>query len=112
MTIIERHCILFLRSIEPYNYELNVHVKQKSPFSDLHGRFYEADWISKKDSPIVLLVMNTGAAKHEASVYIQLNGHPHIIQIFGLVKNDHHSICYKMEDLNHLQKYSYKPSYK
>ena len=87
---------LFSRSIEPYKYLINKDVEQKLPLNGIRGRFHEADWIPKKDPPIVLLVMND-AAEREASFYIQLSIHPHIIQTFGLVQNDRQSIILLQE---------------
>ncbi|CAF2538502.1 unnamed protein product [Rotaria sp. Silwood2] len=77
-----------LGSIETYEYELNVNVKQGRALNGNNGKFYEADWIPKKGSPIILIVMDEETAEREISFYLKFNSHPHIIHTFGLVKND------------------------
>jgi hypothetical protein len=94
---LKRH-FLFLRSVEPYQYELNRNVKQNRL---LHGRFYEADWIPKRDPPIILFVLDGPAAEHEALLYMKFQSHPHIIHTYGLVKNDRQSLMLLQERALH-----------
>ncbi|CAF3698268.1 unnamed protein product [Rotaria sordida] len=75
-------------SIETSQYELNVNVKQRRPLNGNNGKFYEADWIPKKDPPIILIVMDEEIAEQEALFYMKFNSHPHIVHTFGFVKND------------------------
>jgi serine/threonine protein kinase len=67
----------------------------------MHGRFYEADWIPKKDPLIVLLVLDQEAGEREVLLYIELSAHPHLIHTFGLVKNDRQSIMLLQERALH-----------
>jgi serine/threonine protein kinase len=67
----------------------------------MHGRFYEADWIPKKDPPIVLLILDQEAGEREALLYVELSAHPHLIHTFGLVKNDRQSIMLIQERTLH-----------
>ena len=63
----------------------------------MNGRFYEADWIPKKDPPILLFVIDGPAAEHDALLYMKFSSHSHIIHTFGLVKNDRQSIMLLQE---------------
>jgi ephrin-B len=54
----------------------------------LYGKFYEAEWIPKKDSSIILLLMNEETARKEVPFYLKLNNHSNIVHTFGLVKNN------------------------
>jgi serine/threonine protein kinase len=67
----------------------------------MHGRFYEADWISKKDPLIVLLVLDQEAGEREALLYIELSTLSHLKHSFGLVKNDRQSIMLIQERTLH-----------
>ncbi|CAF3463668.1 unnamed protein product [Rotaria sp. Silwood1] len=84
----ERFSNISSGSIQIYKYELNVNVKQKRSLNGNNGKFYEADWIPKKDPPIILIVMDEETAEQEASFYMKFSSHPHIVHTFGFVKND------------------------
>ncbi|CAF3453829.1 unnamed protein product, partial [Rotaria sp. Silwood2] len=75
-------------SLETYEYQLNVYVRKKNPLNGHYGKFYEADWIPKREPPIILMIMNKETAEREASLYLMLNSHPHIIYTFGYAGND------------------------
>jgi len=91
-------------------------VRQKGLLSGSRGRFYEADWIPKKDQPIILIVMNDETGEREASFLLKLNSPHHIIQTFGFVKNDLHSVMLLQERAPHgnlqtlLQSEQFQPS--
>ncbi|CAF4886950.1 unnamed protein product [Rotaria sp. Silwood1] len=76
------------KSLETYEYQLDVNVIQKNPLNGLNGRSYEADWISKRESPITLMIMNKETSEREASWYLMLNSHSHIIHTYGFVENN------------------------
>ncbi|CAF3698408.1 unnamed protein product [Rotaria sp. Silwood1] len=91
--------ILVEISIETYKHELNVDVKQLRP---LNGKFYEAEWIPKKDQqPIVLMIMNEETAEQEALFYTKFEREPHIVDTFGFVKNDRKLIMLLLERASH-----------
>ncbi|CAF1443883.1 unnamed protein product [Rotaria sp. Silwood1] len=75
-------------SIEIYEYQLNINVRKKNPLNGHYGKFYEADWIPKRELPIILMILNKETAQHDASFYLTLNSHPHIIHTFGFVGNN------------------------
>ncbi|CAF4575638.1 unnamed protein product, partial [Rotaria sp. Silwood2] len=79
---------------------------------------YDAEWMRKKTSPIVLIVINTETAEREASFYIELSSYKHIVHTFGLVKNDPRSTILIQERAPHgnlltlLKRQRFKPSTK
>ncbi|CAF4423127.1 unnamed protein product, partial [Rotaria sp. Silwood2] len=75
-------------SLQTYEYQLNVNVIKKNSLNGLHGRFYEADWIPKREPPIILMIMNKETSEREASWYLMLNSHSHIIHTYGFVENN------------------------
>ncbi|CAF3626311.1 unnamed protein product [Rotaria sp. Silwood1] len=88
-----------IASIETYKHELNVDVKQLRP---LNGKFYEAEWIPKKDQqPIVLMIMDEETAEQEALFYTKFEREPHIVDTFGFVKNDRKLIMLLLERASH-----------
>ena len=98
----ERNVVSFLfsRSIEQYRYELNKDVKRNRPLTGSSGRFFEAEWIPKKNPPVTLLVLEGPNAEHEALFHIELQ-HPHIIDTLGLVKNDQQLLMLLQEQAPH-----------
>ncbi|CAF1283711.1 unnamed protein product [Rotaria sp. Silwood1] len=75
-------------SLETYEYQLDVNVIKKNSLNGLHGRFYEADWIPNREPPIILMIMNKETSEREASWYLMLNSHSHIIHTYGFVENN------------------------
>ena len=49
---------------------------------------HAAKWTSKREPPIVLLIMDQESARQELPFYLQLNSHAHIVQSFGFVQYD------------------------
>ncbi|CAF1367180.1 unnamed protein product [Didymodactylos carnosus] len=78
-----------------YQYELGVDIRKKArrPLFETYGKtIYPAEWLTNIDGPeIVLLKMNGARAKKEASLYVKLSCHPHIVRTYGLVnvRSDH-----------------------
>lgn len=50
-------------------------------------KFYQAEWLPKKDPSIILLTFDESRARNEVPFYFQLNSCVHIVHTFGLVKN-------------------------
>jgi serine/threonine protein kinase len=67
---------------------MNVDVKIGNRLAGKFGKeYYEAEWIPRKDRSILFLIMNDETAKHEVPFYQQCH-HAHIVQTFGLVRNN------------------------
>lgn len=109
--------MFLLSSLESYQYELNVNVAQKHSLSGNTGRFWAAEWIPKKNPPVVIMIMDDKAAEKEAPFYLELN-HTNIIRTFGFVKNDRGLIMLLQEQAMHgnlqtlLQSGKFQPSEK
>ncbi|CAF3427213.1 unnamed protein product [Rotaria sp. Silwood1] len=57
-------------------------------FQSSSKTIYEAKWMLKHGPPIVLIKIDGARAKCEASFYVQLSCHPHIVRTYGLVDSD------------------------
>lgn len=73
-----------------YQYTLGVDVKRKPgrPLFQTFGKsIYQAQWLPTDDNrpEIVLLKIDGARAKKEASFYVDLSRHPHIVRTYGLV---------------------------
>ncbi|CAF1044488.1 unnamed protein product [Didymodactylos carnosus] len=84
----------FERSVKEKNYQfkLNVDIKKKSnrPLFQTFGKsIYEAEWLpSNINHPkVILLKINSTRASKEASFYVDLSRHPHIVRTYGLVQD-------------------------
>ncbi|CAF1064305.1 unnamed protein product [Rotaria sordida] len=58
---------------------------------------YRAEWISKPGPAVVLLKIDGAKASREASYYVQLGCHPHIVHTYGMVENDANSLMLVQE---------------
>ncbi|UJR24289.1 hypothetical protein I4U23_027256 [Adineta vaga] len=83
---------IFEASLRQRNYQftLDVDVKKKKRrplFQTFGKKIYAAEWIlDKNDRPeIIILKIDSTRAKKEASFYVDLSRHPHIIRTFGFV---------------------------
>ncbi|CAF1088843.1 unnamed protein product, partial [Didymodactylos carnosus] len=79
----------FERSVKEKNYQfkLNVDIKKKSnrPLFQTFGKsIYEAEWLpSNINHPkVILLKINSTRASKEASFYVDLSRHPHIVRTY------------------------------
>ncbi|CAF1684851.1 unnamed protein product, partial [Adineta ricciae] len=73
-----------------YRFRLDVDIckaKQRPIFQSPGKTIYEANWMSKQGPPIVLIRIDGAKAKCEASFYVQLSCHPHIVRTYGLVES-------------------------
>ncbi|CAF4136341.1 unnamed protein product, partial [Rotaria sordida] len=76
-----------------FQYTLDVDVKKKKgrPLFQTFGKtIYSAEWLPNDDSrpEIILLKIDGARANKEASFYVDLSRHPHIVRTFGLVHED------------------------
>jgi serine/threonine protein kinase len=75
-----------------YQFRLDIDVCKSKPrpiFQSSGKAIYEAKWMLKHGPPIVLIRIDGAKAKREASFYVKLSCHPHIVRTYGLV--DSHS---------------------
>ncbi len=75
-----------------YQYTLDVDVKKKKgrPLFQTSGKtIYHAEWLPTNDGrpDVVLLKIDGARANKEASFYVDLSRHPHIVRTFGLVRD-------------------------
>jgi serine/threonine protein kinase len=76
-------------SQDQYQFKLDVDIRktgQKPIFRGFGKSIYEVEWISRDGPSIVLLEIDGVKADREASFYVQLSCHPHIVHTFGLVQ--------------------------
>jgi len=76
-----------------YQYTLKLDVKKRRarPLFQTFGKtIYHADWLPNNDNrpEIILLKINGARAEKEAAFYVDVSRHTHIVQTFGLVRDD------------------------
>ena len=88
-----------------YQYTLDVDVKKKKGrplFQTFDKTLYRAEWLPNTDhrADVVLLKIDGVRAQKEASFYVNLSRHSHIIRTFGFVRHDdeQNSILLLQED--------------
>lgn len=82
---------LSLSSQKQYRFHLDVDVcktKSQPLFQTPSKTIYEAKWMLNHGPAIVLIQIHGTTAKCEASFYVQLSCHPHIVRTYGLVETD------------------------
>jgi serine/threonine protein kinase len=73
----------------PYQFQLDVDIRKTRPrplFQAFGKSIDEVEWINREGPPIVLLKIDGAKASREASFYVQLSCHPHVVRTFGLVQ--------------------------
>ncbi|CAF3428431.1 unnamed protein product [Rotaria sp. Silwood2] len=94
--------MIFWDEQSQFQYEPGFDVKMNNQLYGRPGQIvYDAEWMRKKKSPIVLILINTETAKCEASFYIELSSYKHIVHTFGVVKNDPRSTMLIQERVPH-----------
>ncbi|CAF1528862.1 unnamed protein product [Rotaria sp. Silwood1] len=77
-----------------YQFILDVDVKKKGRplFQTIGKTIYDAEWLHDNNNrpKIILLKIDGARAKKEASFYVKLSRHPHIIRTFGFVHDRNH----------------------
>ncbi|CAF4547002.1 unnamed protein product [Rotaria socialis] len=71
-----------------YKYELDEDIRIQNLLGGQFGKIYEAEWISRKERPIVVIQMDTEPSEYEAMVYTNFDLHRNIVDTFGFVGND------------------------
>ena len=83
-----------------YLFKLDVDIRkaERRPIFQAPGKtIYKAEWISKPGPLVVLLEIDGVKANREASFYVQLGWHPHIVHTFGMIENDARSLTLVQE---------------
>ncbi|CAF3757734.1 unnamed protein product [Adineta steineri] len=86
-----------------YEFTLDIDVKKKKgrPLFQTYGKsIYRAEWLpTNLNRPEIILLKIDGArARKEASFYVELSRHPHIVRTFGFVHhNDNNSVMLLQE---------------
>jgi hypothetical protein len=100
-------------------FQLDVDIRktrQKPIFQGFGKAIYEVEWINRDGPPIILLKIGGAKANREASFYVQLSCHPHIVRTFGFVQSNPDSIMLLQECAPHgdlyelLQGNGFKPN--
>jgi serine/threonine protein kinase len=89
-TILQKHFV----------FKLDVDIKKtkKRPIFQAPGKtIYEAEWLVKRGPPVVLLKIEGAKACREASYYVQLGCHPHIVHTYGMAQNESNSLMLVQE---------------
>ncbi|CAF3472676.1 unnamed protein product, partial [Rotaria socialis] len=68
-----------------YKYELDEDIRIQNLLGGQFGKIYEAEWISRKERPIVVIQMDTEPSEYEAMVYTNFDLHRNIVDTFGFV---------------------------
>jgi len=85
-------------------FQLDVDIRKTRPrplFQGFGKSIYEVEWINRDGPPIILLKIDGAKAKREASFYVQLSCHPHIVRTFGLVQSNPDSVMLLQESAPH-----------
>ncbi|CAF4640193.1 unnamed protein product [Rotaria sp. Silwood2] len=81
-----------------FKYGTDIRKAEKRAIFQAPGKsIYRAEWISKHGPAIVLLKIDGAKASREASYYVQLGCHPHIVHTYGMVENDTNSLMLVLE---------------
>lgn len=85
-----------------YQFKLDVDIRKTRPlFEGLGKSVYKVEWINRDGPPIILLEIDGAKAKREASFYVQLSCHPHIVRTFGIVQSNPGSVMLLQECAPH-----------
>jgi serine/threonine protein kinase len=74
-----------------FNFKLNIDVRRekRALFQTFGKTIYKAEWINQQQPrpPIIILKIDGARANKEASFYVDLSRHPHIVRTYGLVED-------------------------
>jgi serine/threonine protein kinase len=102
-----------------YHFQLDVDIRKtrtKPLFQGFGKSIYEVEWINRDGPSIILLKIGGAKANREASYYVQLGCHPHVVRTFGLVQCNPGSVMLLQECAPHgdlselLQENGFKPN--
>ncbi|CAF1243717.1 unnamed protein product [Adineta ricciae] len=85
-----------------YRLDIDIRKTKTRPLFQGFGKFiYEVEWINRKGPPIILLKIDGAKAKREASFYVKLSCHPHVVRTFGFVQSNPNSVMLLQECAPH-----------
>jgi serine/threonine protein kinase len=74
-----------------FNFKLNIDVRRekRALFQTFGKTIYKAEWIDQQQPrpPIIILKIDGARANKQASFYVELSRHPHIVRTYGLVED-------------------------
>ena len=74
-----------------YEFRLDIDVSKAKPrpiFQSANKTIYEGQWKQTQGPSIVLIKIDGARAQREASFYVKLSCHPHIVRTYGLTDSD------------------------
>ena len=83
-----------------HHFKLGVDIRRTKPrplFRAFGKTIYDVEWISRQGPPIVVLKIDGAKAIYEASFYVHLGCHPHIVKTFGFVESNPGSVMLLQE---------------
>ncbi|CAF1003096.1 unnamed protein product [Adineta steineri] len=83
-----------------YRFKLDVDIRKakRQPIFEAPGKvIFEGQWIVKSGPPVVLLNIEGAKARQEASYYVRLGSHPHVVHTYGIVENDNNRLILAQE---------------
>jgi hypothetical protein len=102
-----------------YQFQLDIDIKksQTRPLFQGFGKsIFQVEWINRNGPSIILLKIDGARANREASFYVHLSCHPHIVRTYGFVQGNRGSVmllqeCAPHGDLSELfRENGFKPS--
>jgi len=87
-----------------YSFQLDIDIKksQTRPLFQGFGKsIYKVEWINRTGPAIIILKIDGAKANQEASFYVQLSCHPHIVRTFGFIQNTRGSVMLLQECAPH-----------
>ncbi|CAF1179202.1 unnamed protein product [Adineta ricciae] len=85
-----------------YRLDIDIRRTKARPLFQGFGKFiYEVEWVNRKGPPIILLKIDGAKAKREASFYVKLSCHPHVVRTFGFVQSNPNSVMLLQECAPH-----------
>ncbi|CAM4978552.1 unnamed protein product [Rotaria socialis] len=72
-----------------FKFDIDIQKAEGKPICQSPGKtIHRAEWISKPGPDVVLCAIEGATASLEASCYVELSSHPHIVHTYGLAEND------------------------
>ncbi|CAF3425994.1 unnamed protein product [Rotaria socialis] len=72
-----------------FKFDIDIQKAEGKPICQSPGKtIHRAEWISKPGPAVVLCAIEGATASLEASCYVELSSHPHIVHTYGLAEND------------------------
>jgi serine/threonine protein kinase len=90
------------QACDQFQLDVDIRKTRSRPLFQAFGKsIYEVEWINRNGPPIILLKIDGAKADREASFYVKLSCHPHIVRTFGLVQCNPGSVMLLQEYAPH-----------